>query len=232
MAGPMLLVSTYLSALMMRYVLGYTEEHRNFNFTAALLYGAIISATDPVAVVALLKELGASKKLSTLIEGESLLNDGTAMVAFFVIMDFVKGDPSNPESLPGASDVFKKFICLAGGGAALGMLFGVIASYILTKIFNNFVLEVNTTIVICYIMFYLAEFVELGFSGILSLVAFGLYMTYSGKTKISVESQHALHHVWGYIGFAAETLIFILSGIIIGDRFLGEASTEPEAVSE
>ena len=80
---------------MMRFVLGYTEDHRNFNFTAALLYGAIISATDPVAVVALLKELGASKKLSTLIEGESLLNDGTAMVVFFVLLDFVKGETSS-----------------------------------------------------------------------------------------------------------------------------------------
>jgi NhaP-type Na+/H+ or K+/H+ antiporter len=124
-------------------------------------------------------------------------------------------------------DVFKKFVVLAGGGAVFGILFGIIASLILTKIFNNFVLEVNTTIVVCYVMFYFAEFTTLGFSGILSLVAFGLYMTYSGKTKISIESQHALHHVWGYIGFAAETLIFILSGVIIGDRFLGGAVTEP-----
>jgi len=223
MAGPMLLISTLLSALMMRHVLGYTEDHRNFDFKAALLYGAIISATDPVAVVALLKELGASKKLSTLIEGESLLNDGTAMVVFFVVLDFVKGESATP------IDVFKKFVTLAGGGAAFGVIFGVLASFILTKIFNNFVLEVNTTIVVCYVMFYFAEFTNLGFSGILSLVAFGLYMTYSGKTKISIESQHALHHVWGYIGFAAETLIFILSGVIIGDRFLGGGATEPES---
>ena len=59
--------------------------------TAALLYGSIISATDPVAVVVLLKELGASRRLATLIEGESLLNDGTAMVVFLVILDIVKG---------------------------------------------------------------------------------------------------------------------------------------------
>ena len=63
MAGPMLLLSTYLSALMMRYILGYTDEHGDFSWNAALLYGAIISATDPVAVVALLKELGAGNKL-------------------------------------------------------------------------------------------------------------------------------------------------------------------------
>jgi hypothetical protein len=71
MAGPMLIVATGLSALMFRYILGYDGE---FTFTACLLYGAIISATDPVAVVSLLKELGASKKISTMIEGESLLN--------------------------------------------------------------------------------------------------------------------------------------------------------------
>jgi len=88
MAGPMLLIATFLSACMMKYVLGY---HGDFDFNACLLYGAIISATDPVAVVSLLKELGASKQLSTLIEGESLLNDGTAMVVFFVFLDVVEG---------------------------------------------------------------------------------------------------------------------------------------------
>lgn len=102
-----------------------------------------------------------------------------------------------------------------------GIICGFLTSQLLSKIFNNFVLEVNTTISVCYIMFYFAEFTNLHFSGILALVALGLYMTYSGKTKISIESQHALHHVWGYVGFVAETLIFILSGIIIGDRFIG-----------
>lgn len=56
-----------------------------------LLYGAIISATDPVAVVALLKELGVSKDISTLIEGESLFNDGTALVLFLVLVEYASG---------------------------------------------------------------------------------------------------------------------------------------------
>lgn len=79
LAGPCLIASTFLSAFVMRYVLWYQGE---FTFSAAIMFGAIISATDPVAVVALLKELGASRRLATLIEGESLLNDGTAMVVF------------------------------------------------------------------------------------------------------------------------------------------------------
>ena len=93
MAGPMLIVSTFLSACMMYYIYGYNEEgtDQKFTWNAALLYGSIISATDPVAVVALLKELGASRRLATLIEGESLLNDGTAMVVFLVLIDMVKG---------------------------------------------------------------------------------------------------------------------------------------------
>ena len=91
MAGPMLIGSTLLSALMMRFILGYDGE---FTWAAALLYGSIISATDPVAVVCLLKELGASKRLATMIEGESLLNDGTAMVVFLVLLDIVEGNPA------------------------------------------------------------------------------------------------------------------------------------------
>ena len=89
MAGPMLIGSTFLSALMMTYVFGYTGD---FTWEASLMYGSIISATDPVAVVALLKELGASKRLATMIEGESLLNDGTAMVIFLVLLDLVEGN--------------------------------------------------------------------------------------------------------------------------------------------
>ena len=89
MAGPMLLGSTGLSALMMRYIFQYKGPE--FPFSAALLYGSIISATDPVAVVCLLKELGASKRLATMIEGESLFNDGTAMVVFLVLVEFVEG---------------------------------------------------------------------------------------------------------------------------------------------
>lgn len=67
-------------------------------------------------------------------------------------------------------------------------------------------------------MFFAAEFTNLHVSGILALVALGLFMTKSGKTRISAESEHAVHHVWGFVGFVAETLIFILSGIIIGER--------------
>ena len=85
----MLIIGTYLAAAMMWYMFDYNESHaanKKFSWNAALMYGSIISATDPVAVVALLNNLGASKRISTMIEGESLLNDGTAMVVFLVLL--------------------------------------------------------------------------------------------------------------------------------------------------
>lgn len=208
----MLIAGTYLSALWIYYVLGYQSYGEEFSWTHALLFGSIISATDPVAVVALLKELGASKRLSTLIEGESLLNDGTAMVVFLVIQDIAHGEEM------GIGQIVLKFCRLSILGPILGVIFGMILSGILSRIHNNAVLEVNSTIFASYLLFYVAESTVVKVSGILAIVSLGLYMTNTGKTRISAGSEHAVHHVWSYIGFMAETIIFILSGVIMGRR--------------
>ena len=88
---PVLLGCIFATAAGMKYILqfGNTEATKDFDFITCAMFGAIVSATDPVAVVALLKELGVSKEISTLIEGESLLNDGTAMVMFLILLEFV-----------------------------------------------------------------------------------------------------------------------------------------------
>ena len=101
------------------------------------------------------------------------------------------------------------------------MVAGIIVTYWLSRIHNNYVIEVNVTVFGAYLLFYLTEGTSLHMSGILALVALGLYMTRTGKTRISVASEHAVHHVWGYIGFVAETVVFILSGVIMGIRFKG-----------
>ena len=88
MAGPMLIFSTFMTAFVMVHILRFEE----ISFLGCVLFGAIISATDPVAVVALLKELGVSKRIATLIEGESLLNDGKALVLFLVLIQMVEGE--------------------------------------------------------------------------------------------------------------------------------------------
>jgi NhaP-type Na+/H+ or K+/H+ antiporter len=79
---------------------------------------------------------------------------------------------------------------------------------------------VNSTIFTAYLIFFLAEDTPIHVSGILAIVTLGLYMTRSGRTMISAESEHSVHHVWGYIGYIAETIIFILTGLILGERIV------------
>ena len=97
----------------------------------------------------------------------------------------------------------------------VGIIVGWLMSKWLKRIHNNPILEGNLTICVPYILFYVCEHFKM--SGILGLVACGLYMTKTGKTKISVESEHSVHAIWSYIGFVAETVIFGITGLILGD---------------
>lgn len=193
LAGPMLVVHVFIVAIVMRWVLQYKGE---FTFEASVMFGGIISATDPVAVVSLLKELGASRTLSTLIEGESLVNDGTAAVMFLVALDLVKGASFN------AGTIIGEFFRLSFGGPALGIIFGFVTSMWLRRIVDNSILETNLTIITAYLVFYTAEMTDLKVSGILALVSLGLYMTKVGKTRISHASEETLHHIWQFLGFS------------------------------
>ena len=94
LAGPVLLGCVFATAAAMKYILQF-----DFSFIECAMFGAIVSATDPVAVVSLLKELGVDEEISTLIEGESLLNDGTAMVVFLTLLDFVEAGYDDTKEL-------------------------------------------------------------------------------------------------------------------------------------
>ena len=87
LAFPGVLINTMLTAVFCVYAFPYS-----WTWAEAITFGSIVSATDPVAVVSILKELGASKRLATLIEGESLLNDGSAFVLYVIALQFVKGE--------------------------------------------------------------------------------------------------------------------------------------------
>jgi NhaP-type Na+/H+ or K+/H+ antiporter len=147
-----------------------------------LTLGCVLSATDPVAVVALLKELGASVRFNTLVEGESLLNDGTAMVFFMLFMDLAKGNTSSVVGVLG------NFVRVSLGGPLLGLLVGAIISYWIKKIIRDSVLSINVTFVGAFLCFYIAEFTWVKVSGILAIVTLGLYMSAVGKRKIYPES--------------------------------------------
>ena len=208
LAGPGVLYGAFLLAGGLKWIIGYTDD--DLTWPGALTLGSIISTTDPVAVVALLKQMGAPVPLNTLIEGESLLNDGVAMVFFTLFASITKGEDTSP------GQVLWNFITLAGGGPLLGILMGIIGTMWLQRVLRDSVLGVTLTFIMCYMAFFIAEFLDLHLSGILAIVSLGLFMSAYGKTSVDPEGEHALHSVWAWVQYACETIIFLLTGCIIG----------------
>ncbi|HPQ33954.1 MAG TPA: cation:proton antiporter [Tenuifilaceae bacterium] len=180
-----------------------------WTWPVALMFGAVISATDPVAVVSILKEVGASKKLGTLIEGESLLNDGTAIVIFMVFFTALTGgEGSNP---------IVQFLQVSLGGVLIGVTIGWIIVTWLKRVFNDALFEITVVVGAAYLAFFVAEhFFHV--SGVLALVAFGIMMAGIGRTRISPQVAHFLHEFWELAAFIANTLIFIIVGVVVAQR--------------
>lgn len=146
LAAPGVLISTFLLGVATVKVFPY-----NWNWSTGLLLGGLLSATDPVAVVALLKELGASKKLSTLIEGESLMNDGTAIVVFRLFLQMVLGKHFS------AGDVVSFLSRVVFGAVALGLLFGIVSVIWVGRVFNDTVIEITLTLTASYMAFFVVR---------------------------------------------------------------------------
>jgi NhaP-type Na+/H+ or K+/H+ antiporter/polyhydroxyalkanoate synthesis regulator phasin len=210
LAVPGIVIAMVLTALLCMGIAQSGLGLSKWSWTVALMFGILISANDPVAVVALLKELGTSKKLRTLIESESLLNDGTAIVIFMVFFLMLTGNSSD-------TPVILEFIRVAVGGVLLGVVVGLIVIRWIKKVFNDALFEITTIISAAYLTFYVAEhFFHV--SGVLGLVALGLLMAGQGRTRISPEVGHFLHEFWELAAFIANTLIFIIVGVIISLR--------------
>jgi len=211
LAGPGVIISMILTAIVGRYCL-----NTGWNWTTALLFGSILAATDPVAVVALLRELGVSKRLATLIEGESLFNDGTAYVMFLVWIEFLEGNELSP------GEIVVYMIRLALGGFLFGIACSIPALLWLSAVFNDPAIETTITFGVAYLCFWLAESsqAKIHVSGVLAIVALGISMN-RFKHFISVHAEETVHHFWEMIGFVANTLIFFISGIVVAQRMFG-----------
>lgn len=206
LAGPGVLLSSVCIAFFLRYCLFYQDD---LTIWESLVIGAIVSATDPVAVVALLKELGTSVKFSTILEGESLFNDGTAYVLFLVCLDSVKdGFQLLPSIL--------KFVQLTLGGPLFGLVVGFISVLWLRNLRRDIMLIMLVTVFATYFVFLMSE-VFLHVSGILALVTMGMYIGTYAKANFSHENKHAIHMVWGFGSFSLETILFLITGTYIGD---------------
>ena len=173
----------------------------------AFLFGAIVSATDPVSVVAVFRELGAPTRLRTILEGESLFNDGTAIVVFRLILGIILAGQFN------IATSLLEFAVVVTGGLVVGLVLGYAFSYLLGRI-NDYLLETVLTIVLAYGTYFLAELIHV--SGIIAIVAAGLLVgNYGQRVALSPSSKIAVGLSWELLGFIANSLIFLFVGLQI-----------------
>jgi len=181
-----------------------------FDLPSALLLGSILSATDPVAVIALFRSLGVPLRLTVLVEGESLFNDATAIVVARILMGVVAGGYFlTPEmALDGMLEFFTVFL----GGAVVGWLLALAIGWILGRVENDVYIETSLTTILAYLSFLVAE--ELfHVSGVMATVTAGLTMGSWGRAKISGSVAGFLEHFWEYLAFLANALIFLFVGL-------------------
>jgi len=204
LAIPGLLISTAAVGFLMYFFLALP-------LGVSLLFGALISATDPVAVIALFKELGAPKRLTILVEGESLLNDGTALVLFRVILGVVLLGEFSAETLVHG---LVEFLWVFIGGVGVGIFLGVLFAKIIQMVENDHLVEITLTVILAISAFLLSEHL-LEVSGVMATVAAGLTMGSYGRTKISPSVHRERVSFWEYFAFICKSLIFLLVGLSV-----------------
>ena len=181
---------------------------------AALAFGALISATDPVAVIAFFRNLGVSKRLQLLVEGESLFNDGVAIVLFNMAVGFaVSGIDPAAEGVSLLATGFMTFLQVALGGLGVGLVLGFFVSYVILKNVDDQLIETTTTLALALGAYVLAETFHV--SGILAVVAAGLMVGNIGMQNTSPTTRLTLENFWEFAAYLANSLVFLLIGLEI-----------------
>lgn len=205
LAIPGLLISTAVIGSVMVFAAG-------LGWAEALLLGSILSATDPVAVISLFRQLGAPKRLTTLVEGESLFNDATAIVLANILVGIMAvGVITSQTVLLGIGNFFLVFL----GGLLVGWAAAVLVGLVLGRVEGDAFIEISLTTVLAYLSFVMAE-ETLHLSGVMATVAAGMVIGGWGKAKISPSVAGYMVHFWEYASTVANALIFLLVGITIG----------------
>ena len=174
----------------------------------ALVFGALISATDPVSVIALFRSIGVPKRLQVLLEGESLLNDGTAIVIYSLILTSALSASPIIDPIGGMLD----FVVISGGGLIIGLILGTVISQVISRV-DDYLIETTLTSVLAYGAYLIAEAV--GVSGVLAVVAAGLVNGNIGPRGMSPTTRIVVFNFWEYAAFIANSFVFLLIGLRI-----------------
>ena len=204
LALPGVVAAIALTALILTPVANTLHFVQDFSWKHALVFGAIISATDPIAVVAIFRSLGVPKRLSVLLEGESLLNDGTAIVFFILSLALVTGTEVT------AGGLAVDFIKIVGIGALIGIGVGLAVSHVIKQV-DDPMIEIMLTTIAAYGSFLAAEHFQ--YSGVIATVSAGMLCGNYGALGMSPSTRIAVESFWEYIAFVLNSLVFLLIGL-------------------
>ncbi len=204
LAVPGMVISMLLVGLGMIYAL-------KLDVLTALLFGALISATDPVAVVAIFKELGVPRRLMALVEGESLFNDATAIVLFNLILALILIGGGASDFMPTLIfEFFRVFI----GGVIVGLVIGLFMSELLVRFYHNDEISIVLSLCLAYFSFIVAEH-SFHVSGVMSVLTAAIALNLFGLMRLSSETSRVVYSTWEVLVLIFNSLLFILIGYSI-----------------
>lgn len=202
LAVPGVVITTLVVGLLVSYGVGLSAE-------TGLVFGALMSATDPVAVVALFRAVGAPKRLAVLVEGESLFNDGTAIVVFNLALAASMSAAGGGERF-GLVPAVVDFVRISFVGVGVGVGLGWIVARLVARI-DDYLIETTLTTVLAFGSYLVGE--RLHASGVLAVVAAGIVCGNFGPRGMSPTTRIVLFNFWEYLAFVANSLVFLLIGL-------------------
>jgi monovalent cation:H+ antiporter, CPA1 family len=215
LAVPVVILSMFVIGLIIWWLVWDAQKEM---LLFALLLGAVLAPTDPVSVLALFKECGAPHQLSTIVESESLYNDGTGVVLFQVMAALVVADLSGASTgiqgiLVEGSLMFLQMVII---GSIIGAIFGFAANQALVWT-RNHLLEVSITVAVAFGSFLMAE--NYHGSGVIAVVVAGMMVGNVGKLKaMTPQARVGLDHFWEMVAFLMNSVLFLLIGFEMMNR--------------
>jgi Na+/H+ antiporter len=201
---PISLASIGLVLLTIGAVAVIGHEAIGLSWPLAFALGAIVSPTDPVAATTIMRQLGAPRRLVGIIEGESLVNDATALVAYRVAVSAAVGGSFS------ALDAGLEFVGAAAGGIAIGLAVGFVVAEIRRRL-DDAPTEITISLLTAYAAFIPAD--ELGLSGVLAAVTAGVYLGWRAPELITPQTRLQSTAVWEILVFLLNATLFILIGL-------------------
>ncbi len=216
-------VSLLLSAFAIAIILGFGFSLIGITlpFIFLLLFGALISATDPVAVLALFKEYGAPERLSLIFEGESLFNDATSVAFFLIVLEVITHGFHGAETVLVGTG---QFLFMMAGGILFGTFMGLLFAGLVGKMRESEVGSITLTIALAHLTFILSEVIskQIHFSGhefpissIIATTIASLIMGNYGRAKLHPNAEPFVARLWSQLAFMANSVIFVLIGLLV-----------------